>query len=195
MLMHSNSKPIRIVGRGFVARDIEFFLRQSNLSAQAIDYEILKEDRDADRYQYLIGIADNLLLRQEIIKWLDDKKLDLCSWIHDKSEIMINQVGKGVVCYPFSLMIGDTEDHVLIGPYSLISHNAVAKFGSVLLPYSRLLGSSILGKFCQLQTGSCVLDHREINAEMVVVLPGSTVSKNITESGIYGGTPARRISS
>jgi len=194
MLIHHNDKPIRIIGRGLVAKGLELFLQQEMYQASSIDYEKLTCDKNLNQYQYLIGIADNMVLREEIFQWLFKNNLDLCSWIHDSSHVAPNaNLGKGVICYPFSLILAaEIENHCFIGPYCHVGHGAKAGTGSVLLPYARMLGSSRLDQFCQLQSGATLLDKKHISAPFVTILAGATVTKNIVASGSYGGCPARK---
>jgi UDP-3-O-[3-hydroxymyristoyl] glucosamine N-acyltransferase len=194
MLIHCNNKPIRIIGRGFVAKELKLFLQQEMHQVSFIDYTKLTCDENINQYQYLIGIADNMTLRAEIAQWLSNNNLDLCSWIHNSSYVATDaKLGKGVICYPFSLTLSaEIENHCFIGPYCHVGHGAIAGLGSVLLPYARMLGSSKLDQFCQLQSGATLLDKKHILTPFVTVLAGATVTKNIVVAGNYGGYPARK---
>ena len=194
MLIHCNNKPIRIIGRGFVAKELELFLQEEMCQVNLIDYEKLMVDENINQYQYLIGIAEDMPLRAEICQWVSKNNLDLCSWMHNSSlAVTTAKLGKGIICYPFSLILAaEIQDHCFIGPYCHVGHGATAGFGSVLLPYSRMLGSSRLDQFCQLQSGATLLDKRHILTPFVTVLAGATVTKDIVASGNYGGCPARK---
>jgi len=194
MLIHCNNQPVRILGSGFVAKGMEIFLQEEGISAKSIAYEQAKIDPAADRYQYLIGIADNQNLRHDITQWLSANNLNLCSWKHEKSIVSTKKIGKGAIFYPFSLTLDATiSDHCFIAPYCHVGHGAFVGYGSVLLPYARMLGSTKLADFGQLQSGVTLLDKREITAVFVNVLAGSVVTKNIINTGNYGGYPARKI--
>ena len=197
MLIHSNNKPVRILGLGFIAHEICDYLRIEHVEADCIDIDTALQDNNRDSYQYLIGTSKNTVKRQQIINWLDHNKLNSPSFIHPQSSVHQSAVlGAGIICYPFSLILGsEVKDHVLIGPYCHVGHNAFIDIGTVLLPYSFVLGSSSTGKFTVLQTKANLIDHITISADYVNILPASVVTKNIDIPGTYGGTPARFINS
>lgn len=194
MLIHCNKKPVRIIGQGWVAKELNVFLQQENIESSCVSLEAAKSDSLARDYQYMIGICDNAKLRFEIVQWLSGTALDLCSWQHNQSIVNTDRIGRGVICYPFSLVLDATlENHCFIGPYCHVGHNAHVQIGAVLLPHSRMLGSSLLGPYSQLQSGACLLDKRQISADFVTILAGSMVTKNIDRSGVFGGFPARPV--
>jgi UDP-3-O-[3-hydroxymyristoyl] glucosamine N-acyltransferase len=197
MLIHSNNKPVRILGLGFIAREVYEYLSAENITAECIDIDTALCDNNPNQYQYLIGTVRNIPKKQQIVKWLYDNKLHSPSYVHPQAVVNQNAVlNHGVICYPFSLIFDSIlEDYSFVGPYCHVGHNSVIDTGSVLLPYSYVLGSSLTGKFTVLQTRACVIDHITISAECVNVLPAAMITKNISVSGTYGGTPARFVNS
>jgi acetyltransferase-like isoleucine patch superfamily enzyme len=197
MLIHSNNKPIRILGLGFVAHGICQYLLAENVPAECIDVDTALADDRPECYQYLIGTVRKTGVRQQIVEWLVKNNLNSPSFIHPQSIVAEKvDLGHGIICYPFSLIFKSTlQNYITIGPHCHIGHNCHINTGTVLLPYSFVLGSSVTGNFTVLQTKSNLIDHVTITAEYVNILPGSMVTKNIDVSGTYGGTPARFISS
>lgn len=197
MLIHSNNKPIKILGLGFVAHEICDYLRLENIDSECVDIDTALEHPCPSDYQYLIGAAKNTSARQRIVNWLDQHNLTSPSYIHPQSICAEKvELGQGVICYPFSLILNATlQNHIIIGPYCHIGHNSQIGTGTVLLPYSYVLGSSTTGKFTVLQTKSNLIDHVAITVDYVNILPGAMVTKDINMPGTYGGAPARFVNS
>lgn len=197
MLVHSNHKPVRILGLGFVAHEIQEFLVAENISATCVDIDTALLDPQAQAYQYLIGTVRNINKKHHIIEWLNKNNLHSPSYVHPQAVVHQRAVlNPGVVCYPFSLILdSNISSHAFIGPYCHVGHNSFIAVGTVLLPYSYVLGSSVTGKFTVLQTRACMIDHTTISAEFVNVLPNAMITKNIDRAGTYGGSPARYINS
>jgi UDP-3-O-[3-hydroxymyristoyl] glucosamine N-acyltransferase len=197
MLIHSNNKPVRILGLGFIAHEVQEFLQAENITSTCIDIDTALADPKAGEYQYLIGTVRNINKKYQIIDWLNSNKLNSPSYVHPQCIVNHKAVlNPGVVCYPFSLVFDSViSDHAFIGPYCHVGHNSVIGTGTVLLPYSYVLGSSSTGKFTVLQTRACMIDHVAISAEFVNVLPAAVITKNIDRTGTYGGSPARYVNS
>ena len=184
-----------MLGLGPTAYGIRDYLRQHGESADCIDFQQAFDDEQRCDYQYIIGTARVTPLRIQAQEWLTHHGLNSPSLVHEQANVKDpTRLGRGVVCYPFSLVLAaDLGDHVFLAPYCHVGHNSVVGMGSVLLPYSFILGSCTLGRWNVLQTKSNLLDHVAVTADYVNILPGAMVTKNIDQAGTYGGSPARRV--
>jgi UDP-3-O-[3-hydroxymyristoyl] glucosamine N-acyltransferase len=195
MLMHSNNLPIRVLGLGRVAHEVRDYVREQNYPAECIDFDLAFQDQARCDYQYIIGNARITEMRIKAQQWLTQHHLNSPSLIHPQAQVKNpRRMGHGVVCYPFSLVLeADLEDHVFIAPYCHVGHNSFVGTGSVLLPYSFILGACRLAHWNVLQTKANLLDFVAISADHVNILAGSMVTRNIDSPGTYGGSPARRV--
>ncbi len=88
-----------------------------------------------------------------------------------------------------STVIGDgckIDNHVTIGHNSIIGQNVVFATGAVLGGSVKIGSNSWIGLNSTIKNGVSI-------CERVVIGAGAIVVKDITESGIYAGNPARKI--
>lgn len=104
-----------------------------------------------------------------------------------------SKIGEGTIIFPFSII--DVE--VIIGNNCIINHATTIGHGAQIENNCHISANCVLGK-CLIGEGSFVGINSWINNG--VTLPNSTVIgsasnvlKTITEAGIYGGNPAKRI--
>lgn len=91
-----------------------------------------------------------------------------------------------------------------IGPEVCIGENSIINTGAIvehevkigdychIAPGSIVCGRSEIGNFVFLGAGAKIIDGINVCSN-VVIGAGSTVVNNITESGVYVGTPARKV--
>lgn len=85
-----------------------------------------------------------------------------------------------------------------------IGHSSVLNFGSTIghdcsigdyftaLPYANVAGNVTLGEYVTLGANSCIKEKLNITDHVFIGM-GSVVVKDILESGVYVGNPARKI--
>lgn len=97
-------------------------------------------------------------------------------------------IGKNVVINP-GVKIGK---NCIINTGAIIEHDCVIEDNVHIAPGAILSGGVTVGDNCLIGTGARVIQSININKNTLIAA-GSTVTKHINESGIYAGSPAKRI--
>lgn len=102
-------------------------------------------------------------------------------------------VGEGCMLYPGVIIDKQAaiDPNVILNLGCVISHDSKVCSHSFFAPRVTVAGFSTIGEKCFLGCGSTIIDDIEISQD-VVLGAGSLVVKNITESGLYFGIPARK---
>lgn len=196
---------IKIIGysNSTITQEALYFIgKEFAGSVDVISPEEFLESTDRANYTYLVAFTLDQNLRLAVIKQLQNQNLDCLIYIHNsvvcyfdiaESEIK-KYVGAGSFIAPYSSMLwGSTlGDHCIIETYCLISHhvsigNNVQLHSGVMIAGRTSIRSNSVFNF-----KSSVLNALDICSE-VELGAMSCATKNITVSGKYVGTPARRI--
>lgn len=104
------------------------------------------------------------------------------------------RVGRGTVVGPHAtLMPGATVgDHCSLRASASVGHDCVVEDFCYLGPNSTLAGRSVMRRGAHLGPNASVLEGRTVGAHAVVGL-GTSVLKDVGESDVVFGCPARRI--
>lgn len=142
----------------------------------------------------IICIGDNRMRRQ---RQQEAEALghNLATLIVDPSRYFAEAAGRGTVVLAGAIVNADARigDGVIVNSGAIVEHDVeLGAFchvapGAVLGGASRLGGDSLLGTNATVLPGVTVGDN-------VVIGAGAVVTRDITEPGIYAGTPAQRIS-
>lgn len=81
---------------------------------------------------------------------------------------------------------------VKLNTCSNVMHNAIIKDYTTVAPNAVILGHVEIGSNCYIGSNSTVLPYIKI-ADGVTIGAGAVVTKNIEDSGVYVGIPARKI--
>lgn len=195
MLINSNNKPVRVLGTGTLSNDIVIMLKETGCEAAAISFEQAKQESSFTEFQYLLGISRSYNLRNDMIEWMSEHNLHSPVLIHEKAYVAdVYDLGPGTIVYPMSSVLkSKVGRHVLLGASTHIGHNSHVSDNCVFLPYSSIMGTVYMGFNTVLQATAAIGDNINIDAPYVNILPRSFVTKNITKTGTYGGTPARWV--
>jgi len=87
------------------------------------------------------------------------------------------------------------ENGVNIAPGCLIGHGCYVGTNTHFANGIKLGGSSVIGEYNFLGSGSIVTPGTKIMCQDVIIGAGTTVTKDILEEGVYIGTPAVRLKS
>ena len=179
-----------------LAKSIEDFIFVDD-NAQDDEYiyehKVLKEIPDGyENEKFFLAIGSNKK-REKFYKQLKNKKymkiISNCSYISPYSKI-----GEGVLI----------ANYVHIGPSVYIGNQTIINTGTVIeheceigdfchvAPRTVVCGRSKIGNSVFIGAGSVVIDSIKICSN-VIIGANSTVLKNIEESGVYVGTPAKKI--
>lgn len=157
--------------------------------------EVLGKTEDYNNFadcEFIIAIG-NQTVREKIANALPVK------WhtaIHPTAVISALEVeiGEGTVVMANAVInpCAKIGKHCIINTASIIEHDNVLGDYVHISPNVTLAGTVKVGKSTHIGVGACVKNNTSIVADCVVGA-GATVVKDITESGVYVGTPARRI--
>ena len=142
---------------------------------------------------YIVSVTKDLKLRKKLVDLLDDSKVNLCTYVHRTSTLTGKPtIGRGSFIGPYAGIYYDAVvgDHCIIGPTSTISH--VSKIGrnTILHPGTIIAGDCTIGSNCLFGMRTTVVDHISV-CEGVETAAASLITKNLTTSGYYVGSPAR----
>lgn len=104
------------------------------------------------------------------------------------------RIGQGAVIMHQSIVNADSQigDNCIINNKVLIEHDAQVGNHCHISTGAIINGAVKIGNRCFIGSGS-VMVHGVFAADDVTIGAGATVTKNITEAGVYVGSPARRI--
>lgn len=147
-----------------------------------------------DKYDVFVAIGNNAV-RELILKKLIDLNATIPTLIHPNTVIGCDvKVGIGSVVMAGCIINPSTTIGVgcIVNTGAIIDHdNRIADYVH-LSPGVKLAGTVNVGKCCWLGVGSTVINNINIAAGCTIGA-GSVVIKDISETGIYVGTPVRRV--
>jgi len=199
-----NTKKIGIIGYGGFAREIMCRLKKNSydifINEKFITNDIKNivkpfENLDVNKYKILICIADSKI-RNSIVNLLPSNTeyftyIDKNAKLFDKKTIVI---GKGSIIGYGSVL----STNINIGEFSHVNVNTTIGHDTTINDYLttgagvHISGDMNIGKHVFLATG-CVLRNKINICDNVVIGMNSVVNKNITESGVYVGSPVIKI--
>lgn len=103
-------------------------------------------------------------------------------------------IGNGTFILPGCIIDRNVivEDNVLINTGSCIAHDSTVKAHSFLSPRVAIAGFVTIGECCNIGINSTIIDNITI-ANGVQTGGGTVVIKNLQDSGLYVGNPAKFI--
>jgi sugar O-acyltransferase (sialic acid O-acetyltransferase NeuD family) len=147
-----------------------------------------------DEYEVIIAIGDSLT-REKIVKKLpSDTKY--FTYIHPSVQIYSSDVkiGEGSIICGGSIL----TTNIVIGKHShlnlltTVGHDNIIRDYFTTAPGSKISGNCNIGKHVYFGTNSSVREKITICDDVIVGMNAGVV-KNITEPGVYVGTPAKKI--
>ena len=186
-----------LIGAGGHAREVMMQMR--DILPCFVDDKYASEDSlpissfNPEEYQVLVAIGGSED-RYNIINSLP-KETKYFSFIHPTSIVGDNvNIGEGSFIGAFSIL----TDNIQIGKHSLLNRgNHIGhdcKIGDYLsmMPGSIISGNCIIGNKVYMGSNSTVRERSNICNDVVIGMSSCAV-KNIKESGIYVGTPCKKI--
>jgi len=140
----------------------------------------------------ILAIGDNLARKKSADNIKDIKFINIISkqaYVSDRA-----QIGQGIFIAHFAY-IGPSvhiSDHTIINTGAIIEHEVTIGDFSHIAPNVTVAGRVIIGNNVFIGAGSTVVDKVKIISN-VVIGANSTVIHDIFESGVYIGSPARKI--
>lgn len=137
-------------------------------------------------YQYVNLVNKDWGQRQRITSILDRDNLDRFSYINEEiSKHKNTDFGPGCVVFAgLATYYGKIGKDVMMHGRVSLAEGVTIGTGCFLSGVVTVAGDSHIGDFCYIGTSVVILDHVKI-CNNVHLLPGTSVKKNITESGKY----------
>ncbi|MFK5982672.1 MAG: NeuD/PglB/VioB family sugar acetyltransferase [Flavobacteriaceae bacterium] len=208
-------KNVVIVGSSGLAKEMAFLLDDINRSKQTwnflgfVDenigiavgkYQVIMNDDTLLNYNeplsVVIGVGFPVLLKKLANKFKVNKDLLFPNIIHpncigDWDRI---NLGEGNVLTAGNIFTTDIQ----IGSFNIfnlngtVGHDSIIGNYNVFNPTNNISGEVKINNQVLVGTGTQVLQQLEIVSN-VIIGAGAVVTKNITESGVYVGSPAKKI--
>jgi sugar O-acyltransferase (sialic acid O-acetyltransferase NeuD family) len=191
-----------LIGGGGFAREIKSHIGDPKIKC-FVDDEYWKENDDyifplskfdSKKYKVIVAIGDPKDRFDMIQKLPKDTKY--FKFIHPSAQILGKDtfIGEGsVICAGCILTTNITiGKHAHLNLQTTIGHDCRIGDYFTTAPGVKVSGNCNIGDLVYLGTNSSVREKITICDDVVIGL-NSGVIKNITESGVYGGTPCKKI--
>ncbi|MDX2303126.1 MAG: NeuD/PglB/VioB family sugar acetyltransferase [Microscillaceae bacterium] len=157
--------------------------------------EIEKDFSEGVFDKIIIGIGyKHPELRKELYETFQDK-IPFANIIHNKAIVDSSvEMGEGNVILAGSIldMHVRIENNVFINPGCVIAHDSIIASHTFLAPAVNIAGFASIGASCFLGINTTIIDHIAV-CNWVRTGASSTVTKSITEKGLYVGSPAEIV--
>jgi len=176
---------------GFV--DIKKTMKNGKYSVVYNDNDLLNIDKEIN---VIFGIGDSNLILKLSESYKANKNIKFPNLIHPNviGDFERISIGEGNIICASNIFTTDID----IGSFNIfnlnntIGHDAIIGNFNVINPTCNISGGVNLGDKILLGTGSQVLQYVSITSNTIVGA-GAVVTKNITENGVYVGSPAKKI--
>ncbi len=190
-------KPIVLLGfeQSTLTNTIANTIRQSNKNVTILNPEQFLQHGGTSTVEYMVTVSLDLDLRQQVIEKLDQDQLARATFVHSSAVVDVTaDILPGTWIGPFASLFyqSNVGKDCIIAPYSMVGHRSQIGNNCLMTPGVMIAGSTKIGNQCTLGLRSTVIDKLDI-CDNVYISAGSMVTKNITESGHYVGSPARRV--
>lgn len=153
--------------------------------------EYLKEQKDA----YTVCAVGNANVRKQIIERLSNSGIQFATII-DPSVILSKRIsiGEGTIICAGTIATVDIKigKHVIINLDCTLGHDDVIEDYVTIYPSVNVSGNVMVGECSELGTGTQIIQGKRIESHTIIGA-GAVVVRNVNESGIYVGCPAKRI--
>lgn len=149
---------------------------------------------NSEEYEVVVAIADSYV-RQRIVESLP-KSIRFFTHIHSSAQILGDdvEIGEGSIICAGTIITTNVKigKHAHLNLITTIGHDNVIGDYFTTAPGTQISGNCIIGDRVYFGTRSCNRQKTKICNDVVIGL-NSGVVKDITEPGIYIGTPAKKI--
>lgn len=178
---------ISLIGKGGFAKEMFYHLYKTHTVkiVNELDYNLY-----ALNSSFLICIGD-VITRNEVYNKYKD--LDYFTYVHDKTIIEQNRIGKGSIICKGSILTTNIVlgKHCQLNLNTTIGHDVTLGDFVTCSPGVNISGNCIIGNNVSIGTNSSIKEHTII-CDHVIIGMGSVVLKNITDPGTYFGNPAKK---
>lgn len=149
---------------------------------------------DINEYEIAICIG-NGVIRERIVNSLPTNT-QYFTFIHPTSLIMDDniEIGEGSFIGAHSIITTNIKlgNHSILNRGCHIGHDSIIGDYLSMMPNSVISGNCNIGNRVYIGTNSSTRENLEICDDVIIGL-NSGVVKNINDSGVYGGTPAKKL--
>ena len=167
------------------------------VSYLGLDESLISSALQKDEFVAALAVGQTGLgiLRSEL--WMRLKSLSLSFPSIVSPDAIVN---KGVRCGEGAIVMDGAVINVgavigcgaIVNTHSTIEHDVILSDWVHVAPGATVCGGVNVGRYSMIGAGATVIEGLAI-AEKCLVGAGATVTQNITEPGVYVGTPAHRI--
>jgi sugar O-acyltransferase (sialic acid O-acetyltransferase NeuD family) len=194
-----------IIGYGGFAKEVYHSIRTSDnteIEVFFVDDEyyvglnktLPLSEFNEEEYEVIVAIGDPIV-RSQIVERLP-KNTKYFTHIHKSVIILGNDVkiGKGSIICAGSIITSNIEigNHSQLNLQTTIGHDVVLGDFFTSAPGVKISGNCNIGERVYFGTNSCVKQKIKITNDVTIGL-NSGVVNNINESGVYVGTPLKKI--
>lgn len=148
---------------------------------------------DENKYQIIVAVADSIE-REKIVNKLPTNT-KFFTFIHPTAQVMCNDVviGEGSFIGANSILTTNIilGKHAILNRGNHIGHDSTIGDYFSAMPGAIVSGNVVIGKNVYIGTNSSIREKLCISNNVKIGLNGGVV-KDITEPGIYVGTPAKK---
>jgi len=170
-----------------IFNDLKQYLKPDNIELKIVDpIEFLNTTQINSGDSFINLITKDFNLREKISEHMLKLKCQKFTFVHKTACVEGAKVSHGCFVYPNVTIYPNAivEQDVIIQANSRISHNVKIRSGVFVGGLVNISGSSTIGKFVKIYP-SCNLTDKISVADHAIIGTGTTLRKNITETGIY----------
>lgn len=207
-------KKLLIIGAGGFAREVIWLVKEINMRHKEWDfwgyieykenigksingYSILGDIEwlnSLNEEVFIVVAIGNGKVRENIIKSID-RKIRIATLIHP--DILIdstNKIGEGSILCKGAIVTVNTDigKHVIVSIDSTVSHDAILRDYTTILPGTHISGNVVIGEKTTVGAGTVVIEKILIGSESIIGA-GTVVIKNVDSNCTAVGNPARVI--
>lgn len=184
--------PLQIIGNGGFGREVAFYAQRLGgklpVIIDANDLAEVKQDH------WTVIAVGHPAWREKIMH-------DLLPWGEYSYFLTIpdalsrfKEIGEGTIICPGVQITVDVSigKHVIVNLNAVIGHDAEIGDFTTISPLAGIMGRVKIGRQCYVGAGAIVREGITI-CDNVILGAGAVVVKDITEAGIYVGTPAKKL--
>lgn len=175
------------------------FLDDNKINESIIGFKVIDKTDNMNKYkethEFIVGIGSNEV-RLNLQSKLEREGYKITSVIHPSAIIEKEvKIGLGTVITAGVVINPNTEigRGCIINTSSIVDHDCILENFVHLSPGVVLSGEVKVGNLTWLGAGVTSINNIEITS-FVTIGAGSTIVGNIIHSGVYVGTPARKVS-